>query len=110
MEPWVVPSFDGIGDESTDDRCELEAVTASAGCDNKAGSLRILTDPEISIEAVTIQTDARTDDRCIRQLGKGVTEEGPSELQVLRRDFTASIGVHGSTVGVVTELESAVTE
>src|SRR2546429_894686 len=74
---WIRFAFDCVGDDSTQHRRELKSMAAVAGRDGQSGTLRIGSDPKISIMSIAIETDAREYNWGIRQRRKGVGQKMP---------------------------------
>src|SRR6059058_5655467 len=72
---WIRFAFDCVGDDSTQHRRELKSMAAVAGRDGQSGTLRIGSDPKISIMSIAIETDAREYNWGIRQRGKRVGQK-----------------------------------
>src|SRR5438067_13881988 len=68
-------AFDGVGDDFTEHRRELKSMAAVAGRDGQSGTLRLGSDPKISIMGIAIETDAREYNWGIRQRRKGVGQK-----------------------------------
>src|SRR5207302_11131264 len=78
--------FDCVGDDLTQHGRELKSMAAVAGRDGQSGTLRIGSDPKISIMGVAIETDAREYNWGIRQRRKRVGQKFAHFALVLFRN------------------------
>src|SRR5437016_3151674 len=74
-QPAVRLSFNGIGDQSAQDRRELESMPTIARSHCETCPLRMTINPEISIGGINVEATARINKRRIVQCRKGSKQE-----------------------------------
>lgn len=56
--PWILLSFDHVGDDFAKHRGEFECMTGITGSDDEARMIRVVVDPEGTVEGVAVEADA----------------------------------------------------
>ena len=69
---WIRPALEHIGDQLAEDWRKLKGVPTVACANNQAWVLGVVVNPKVAIPTVTIQAQARTQQRRCGRLGKSV--------------------------------------
>src|SRR6476646_8621820 len=108
-QQWIRFAFDCVGDDFTQHGRELKSMAAIAGRDGQSGTLRIGSDPKISIMSIAIETDACEYNWGIRQRGKRIGQKMAHLVFLLSRyDALGRIRRHLAPWPVICDFHHAV--
>jgi hypothetical protein len=83
-------------------------MAAVASGNHQPGTIRIVIDPEITIERVAVEADPRLPNRGRRQRRQLLAQEGTNADEVIGRDLSRRIRIDAAAAAVMTDLQCSV--